>query len=102
MVGFYLRRETSHLSLKMIALANVDCRNGGGGSKVAASTEAGRPAGGLLGGDDSHLDLGQHRENKLLESRCDLKVDVTDFTKGLNVRMRKRKEPKIFGWGPNN
>lgn len=45
-MGFDLRSETSHLSLKMIALANVDYRHGGGGAKVAASTEAGRPAGG--------------------------------------------------------
>lgn len=43
-MGFDLRSETSHLSLKMIALANVNCRNGRRGAKVV--TEAGRPAGG--------------------------------------------------------
>lgn len=86
----------------MIPLANVNFRNGGWGAYDVV-TEAGRPAGGYW--KEMLVTWTWDLTGKIVscwESRCDLKVEVTDFTDGLNVRMRKRKESKvIFGLWPN-
>lgn len=45
----------------------------------------------LLVGEDGHLDEGPHRvSQQLLDSDVFLKVKGTEFTAGLNVRIRKK------------
>lgn len=45
----------------------------------------------LLAGEDGHLDEGPHRvSQQLLDSNVFLKVKGTEFTAGLNVRIRKK------------
>lgn len=74
----------------------------GEGSQKSGFHRSWKSSRGIPGGDDSHLDLGQHREDKLLDSRCDPKVDMTLYQGTECENEEKEKSQRYLVWGLNH